>query len=118
MNKPIDDLSRGDPDSLTLDDLANKSMDSDADGDSELEDSLVRSNTMSTVSMMDQDRLDALSRANAELSRRIQESERALLQKVTDHEIELEELQAKLDELTEELHATKREEKELRTKEV
>jgi hypothetical protein len=115
--KSIDDLAPNDPANLTAQDLSSAS-DDESEAEHFLDQSLIRSSNASIASDTSQDRIDTLQRTNQDLMRRVQESERVLHQKVADHEIELEELQAKLDELTEELHATKREEKELRAKEV
>jgi hypothetical protein len=96
--------------------------DSENDSDSEDESSLGlvldRSATSSTVSLEPFERLDALQKANAELSRKLVEADRALQNKLTEHDNDLEEIQARLEELKTELTATKREEKELRAKEV
>jgi TolA-binding protein len=96
---------------------------SDSDPESDGEDStlglvLDRSAASSTVSMEPHDRVDALQRANAELGRKLMEAERTLQGKLNDHENELEEMQGRLEEVRSELSATKREEKELRAKEV
>lgn len=77
-----------------------------------------RSTTSSTVSMEPMDRLDVLQRANTELSKKLMDAERTLQNKLAAHESELEDMQGRLDELEAELVSTKREEKELRTKEV
>lgn len=69
-------------------------------------------------SLAPQDRVEALQKNNQELSRRLVDAERTLQNRLADHEVEIEEMQAKLDELKSELTATKREEKELRNKEV
>jgi hypothetical protein len=96
-----------------------RSSDSDSDGeDSSLGLVMDRSAASSTVSLEPQDRLDALQRANAELSRKLIEAERTLQNKLSEHELELEEMQGRLEEVRSELSATKREEKELRSKEV
>ena len=96
--------------------------DSGSDSDSEDESSLGlvldRTATSSTVSLEPLDRVDALQKANAELSRKLMEADRALQNKLTEHDNDLEEMQARLEELKSELTATKREEKELRAKEV
>jgi hypothetical protein len=94
--------------------------DSGPDSDSEDTLGLVldRSAASSTVSMEPLDRVDALQRANAELGRKLMEAERTLQGKLADHENELEEMQGRLEEVRSELSATKREEKELRAKEV
>lgn len=103
-----------------------RSRDSDSDSDHEdmthrVSDFILdheRSIASSAASLAPQDRLDAMSRANEELARKVMEAERSLQNRLTDHELEIEELQSKLDELRSELTATKREEKELRNKEV
>jgi predicted RNase H-like nuclease (RuvC/YqgF family) len=78
-----------------------------------------RQSTSSTVSMMEpQDRLDALQRTNNDLNRKLREAEATLQTRLNEHDSEIEELQARIDELNAELGATKREEKELRIKEV
>ena len=96
--------------------------DSGTDSDSEDESSLGlvldRSATSSTVSLEPLDRVDALQKANVELSRKLIEADRALQNKLMEHDNDLEEMQARLEELKTELTATKREEKELRAKEV
>jgi hypothetical protein len=95
------------------------SDDSDSDGeDSSLGLVLDRSTSSSTVSMEPLERLEGLQRANTDLSRKLMEAEQTLQRKLTDHELELEEMQSRLEEVRSELSATKREEKELRSKEV
>lgn len=99
-------------------------MGSDGDPDSDEDEAntlglvLDRSTTSSNASMAPQDRLDALQRANAELGKKLMDAEKTLQNKLTDHESELEEMQGRLEEMRAELSATKREEKELRSKEV
>ena len=101
-----------------------RSHGSDSDSDQEADDDqtlglvLDRPIASSVASMMPQDRLDALQRANAELARKLMEAEKTLQNRLTEHEIELEELENRLDEAKSELMAAKREEKELRAKEV
>ncbi|KAG6898670.1 hypothetical protein C0993_005247 [Termitomyces sp. T159_Od127] len=73
--------------------------------------------TSSTASMESMDRLDALHRANEDLSRKLNDAEKTLQNKLLEHESELEEMQSRLEEMRTELNATKREEKELRSKE-
>ena len=91
----------------------------DEDSDSDHEDSLLGLvMDRSTVSLEPLDRLDALQRANAELNRKCMEAERTLQHKLSEHELELEELQSRLEEVRSELAHTKREEKELRSKDV
>lgn len=96
---------------------------SDSDSDGEDDDEVLglvmdRSTTSSTVSMEPMDRVDVLQRANTELGRKLMDAERTLQKKLSEHEYELEEMQSRLDEMRSELSATKREEKELRSKEV
>ncbi|KAF9223815.1 hypothetical protein BS17DRAFT_753885 [Gyrodon lividus] len=91
--------------------------DSDSDDESSLGLVLDRSATSSTLSLEPLDKVDALQKSNAELSRKLIESDRAYQNKLTEHDNELEEMQARLEELKSELTATKREEKELRAKE-
>ncbi|KZV67327.1 hypothetical protein PENSPDRAFT_688229 [Peniophora sp. CONT] len=75
-----------------------------------------RSAKSSTISMEAEERMDVLQKANNELSKKLIESERLLQNRLNDHEAELEEMQQKLEETWAELAATKREEKELRSK--
>ena len=94
-----------------------------SDSDEDEEDSALglvmdRSAASSTVSMEPMDRLDALQRSNADKTRKLMEAEQTLQNKLTEHELELEEMQGRLEEMRSELSATKREEKELRSKEV
>ncbi|KAG6888315.1 hypothetical protein C0992_008849 [Termitomyces sp. T32_za158] len=77
-----------------------------------------RTVTSSTASMEPMDRLDALHRANEDLSRKLNDAEKTLQNKLLEHESELEEMQIRLEEMRTELNATKREEKELRSKEI
>jgi hypothetical protein len=77
-----------------------------------------RSVTSSIASLAPQDRVEALQKNNQDLARRLMEAERSLQNRLADHEVEIEEMQGKLDEMKSELSATKREEKELRNKEV
>ena len=93
--------------------------DSDDEGDSAL--GLVMDRTSaasSTISLDLQERLEALQRINTELGRKLLEAEQTIQHKLAEHELELEEMQGRLEEARSELSATKREEKELRTKEV
>lgn len=92
--------------------------DSDEEQDSSLGLVLDRNTASSTASMEPLERLDALQRTNAELGRKLMEAERTLQNRLAEHESELEEMQSKLEEMRSELSATKREEKELRSKEV
>ncbi|KAF9463946.1 hypothetical protein BDZ94DRAFT_1257839 [Collybia nuda] len=99
--------------------MPRSSEDSDSDGEEDSALGLVmdRSAASSTVSMEPMDRLDVLQRANTELSKKLMDAERTLQNKLSAHESELEDMQGRLDELEAELVSTKREEKELRTKE-
>ncbi|KIJ51491.1 hypothetical protein M422DRAFT_58957 [Sphaerobolus stellatus SS14] len=76
-----------------------------------------RSIASSIASLGPHERLEALQKNNHELARRAMEAEKNLQNRLADHEMEIEDLQSKLDELKSELTATKREEKELRNKE-
>jgi hypothetical protein len=77
-----------------------------------------RSVNSSVASLAPLDRVEALQKNNQELARRLVDAERTLQNRLADHEVEIEEMQGKLDEMKSELTATKREEKELRNKEV
>lgn len=96
--------------------------DSDEDSDDALETALglvmERSAASSTISLAMEERLEAMQKTNTELGRKLMEAENTLSRRLTDHEMELEEMQLRLEEARVELSATKREEKELRTKEV
>ncbi|KAF8577772.1 UPF0014-domain-containing protein [Ramaria rubella] len=103
------------------------SHDSDSDGDSDDDEThrmsmgLIldhdRSVASSIASLAPQDRVEALQKNNQDLARRLMEAERSLQNRLADHEVEIEEMQSKLDDIKSELTATKREEKELRNKE-
>lgn len=93
-----------------------------ATNDSDDEDSalglvLDRSTASSTVSLQPDDR-EELTRVNADLRRKLMDAEKTLQNRLSEHESELEEFQGRLEEMRSELSATKREEKELRSKEV
>lgn len=92
--------------------------DSDEEPDSALGLVMDRSVKSSTVSLEKDERIEALSRQNSDLKRRLMEVEKTLQAKLSEHESELEEFQGRLEEMRSELSATKREEKELRSKEV
>lgn len=102
--------------------MPNHGSDSEDDSDNEFDLGLVmdmsRSAASSTVSLDMQERLDALGKTNSELGRKLMDAENTLQRKLMDHELDLEEMQLRLEEAKTELAATKREEKELRTKEV
>ena len=77
-----------------------------------------RSAASSTASIEVEERLEALNRLNQDLARKLVEAERTLQTRLSDHEQELEDMQLRLEDAKSELSATKREEKELRSKEV
>ena len=95
--------------------------DSDSDGD---EDDIARglvherTITASTISLDLQERLDALQKVNDDLRRKVNDAEETLQRKLAEHEADLENMQQRIEELKSELSATKRQEKELRAKEV
>lgn len=94
-----------------------------SDSDSDDEESVLglvteRDLRPSNASMAEYERLEALSKQNKELQKKRMEAEELLHRKVAEHETEYAELQLALEQLREELSATKREEKELRSKEV
>lgn len=105
-------LSRNDP-----------GADTDSGSGSDGEDSnlglvMDRTVTSSTVSMEPNERVEALQRVNTDLKKKLADAEMTLQNKLTQHELDLEDFQARVDELRSELSACKREEKELRSKEV
>lgn len=77
-----------------------------------------RSIALSTVSMEVSERIEALTRTNDQLGRKVVELETTLQNKLAEHELELEETHQRLEELRSELSASNREEKELRAKDV
>ena len=74
--------------------------------------------TTSDTSLADYERIEALQKQNEELHRKMLECEELLNNKVAEHETEYAELQGVLEQLKAELTSAKREEKELRGKEV
>lgn len=94
--------------------------DDDTDSDDEVQDILVydRSASQSTTSMDSQERVDVLNKTIDELRKKLSDTEKGLNRKVNDLELELEEAQEKLEELKAELIAGRKEEKELKSKEV
>lgn len=103
----------------------NRDSDSDGDGDVDGDETHrifsmdhERSIASSIASLAPHERVDALQKNNQDLVRRLMDAERTLQSRLADHEVEIEEMQSKLDELKSELTYTKREEKELRNKEV
>ena len=92
--------------------------DSDSKDESSLGLVLDRSAASSTMSLEPFECLDTLQKANTALGCKLMEAERTLQVKLQEHDTDLEEMEARLEELKSELTATKREEKELRVKEV
>ena len=97
--------------------------DSDSDSDSDREDAALglvheRTVTASSISLDLQERLDAQQKANDDLRRKLSDAEDTLQRKLSEHEADLESMQQRIEELKVELSATKRQEKELRGKEV
>ena len=94
--------------------------DDDSDSDEEVQNILVydRSATQSNASMDSQERVDVLNKTIDELRKKLSDTEKGLNRKVNDLELELEEAQEKLEELKAELIAARKEEKELKSKEV
>jgi len=92
----------------------------DSDSDDEVQDLLVydRSAAPSIASMDSQERVDVLNKTIDELRKKLSDTEKGLNRKVNDLELELEEAQEKLEELKAELIAGRKEEKELKSKEV
>jgi chromosome segregation ATPase len=95
-------------------------QDGDSDSDEEVENVLVyeRSLVPSNASMDSQERVDVLNKTIDELRKKLVDTEKGLNRKVNDLEMELEEAQEKLEELKTELVAGRKEEKELKSKEV
>ncbi|KAJ7340774.1 hypothetical protein DFH08DRAFT_783222 [Mycena albidolilacea] len=97
--------------------------DSDSDSDDDAGDMVrdgdpSRSTASSSASLVDpSERVAALQRVNADLARKLADTERAMQRKLAEQESEFEELQGRLEETRNELTAAKREEKELRGKE-
>ena len=103
--------------------MPRKGVDSDSDDDDLDADQLLglvmdRSAASSTASLDIQERLEVFQRLNTDLGRKLLEAERTLQNRLAEHEQELEDMQIRLEEARSELSATKREEKELRSKEV
>ena len=94
--------------------------------DEEIENSLGRildhrpsiASLISTISMEDQEKIEALEKSNKDMARKLMEAERTLQNRMVQHESELADMESRLEEVRSELSATKREEKELRGKEV
>jgi TolA-binding protein len=94
--------------------------DDDSDSDDDVDGVLVydRSAAPSNASMDSQERVDVLNKTIDELRKKLSDTEKGLNRKVNDLELELEEAQEKLEELKAELIAARKEEKELKSKEV
>lgn len=103
--------------------MPRRGNDSDSDSDSDGDDmarGLVheRTITVSTISLDMQERIEALQKTNDDLRRKLNDAEETLQKKLNEHEQDLENMQQRLEEMKSELSATKRQEKELRAKEV
>ncbi|PBL03350.1 hypothetical protein ARMGADRAFT_910387, partial [Armillaria gallica] len=85
--------------------------------DSELGLVMERQTTSSTASLEPFERVDAMQKQIAELMRRLTETDRALQKRISEHDSEVEEMSTRIDELRSELNASKRDEKDLRSKE-
>ncbi len=123
MNMPPEGRHRedGSVSSILLPSRRREDEDSDSGGEDEdptLGLVLDRSARSSMVSIAPQDQLDALQKANTDLVHKLRSVEQNMQHRLIDHETEIEELQNRLEELKSELSASKREEKELRGKEV
>ena len=100
-----------------------RQSDSDSDSDSDGDDPTLglvheRIPTASTISLDMPERLDALQRVNDELRRKLYDTEESLQKRLSEREAEIEDMQQRLDEMKSELMTTKRQEKELKAKEV
>lgn len=96
---------------------SSSSSDEDDDGDDHTF-AFIRDRNDSLASVATIEREEALQRSNQELSRRVVEQDRILQRKISEHEAELEQLEIALEETKSELSSSKREEKELRSKEM
>jgi len=94
--------------------------DDDSGSDDEVQSILLydRSAAPSNASMDSIERVDVLNKTIDELRKKLSDTEKGLNRKVNDLELELEEAQEKLEELKAELIAARKEEKELKSKEV
>lgn len=77
-----------------------------------------RSSILSTASMTADDRVELMDKVNKDLQRKVADAEATLQRKLSEHEGELEEMQSRLEESRMELMMAKKEEKELKNKEV
>ncbi|KAH7929218.1 hypothetical protein BV22DRAFT_1125979 [Leucogyrophana mollusca] len=116
-----DDHSTNIMDSISSLSMPRSASASDSDREDEDESALGlvldRSAASSTASLAPLDCLDALQKANADLARKLVDAQRTLQNKLLEHDVDLDEMQGRIDELRSELTATKREGKELRGKE-
>ncbi|KAG7451386.1 uncharacterized protein BT62DRAFT_1071960 [Guyanagaster necrorhizus] len=97
--------------------MPHSSSDSDEEDHSELGLVMERQTTSSTASLEPFERVDAMQKQISELMRRLTETDRALQKRISEHDSEVEELSTRIDELRSELNASKRDEKDLRSKE-
>lgn len=99
-----------------------RGSDSDPDSDEEEDPTMGlvvdRSTANSMASMMPEDRIEALRKTNQDMARKLVDAEDRLRLQMEAHETDIEQMENKLEELRSELSSTKREEKELRSKEV
>lgn len=103
--------------------IPRRSSASDSDSDSDGDDPTLglvheRLPTSSTISLDMPERVDALQRVNDELRRKLNDTEENLQKRLQEREAEIEDMQQRLDEMKSELMSAKRNEKELRAKEV
>ncbi|KAG8905983.1 hypothetical protein FRB99_007840, partial [Tulasnella sp. 403] len=98
--------------------FAHEGGDSDDDTAS-MKDNLIRPHLPSDASMSTpEERVEALQRVNIDLSRKFKELDRHLHDRLSEREFEIEELTMRLDEMRVELQAARKDEKDLRQREV
>ncbi|KAI0342594.1 hypothetical protein BDW22DRAFT_1357031 [Trametopsis cervina] len=120
MSPPPSDLSETSFDAAMRANLARRSEDSDSDGDDSEGDHTLdfrHSRESSTTSLNLQERLDAMHKVHDDLRRKLKEAEDNLQHRMADHEDELARMEQELETLKDELISTKKQEKELRSKE-
>ncbi|KAF7324535.1 hypothetical protein MKEN_00494400 [Mycena kentingensis (nom. inval.)] len=105
-----------DPPDAKADTMSRANDNSADDKDTDTESNDMRSHG-STGDPSPQDRVEALQRANEMLGYKLREEERTLQVKMSEHESTHEDMQMRLEEVSNELGAAKREEKELRSNE-
>ena len=82
-------------------------------------DMLTRPHTASDASLSTpEERIEALQRVNAELHKKLKDNDRMLLARLQERELEIEDLQGRLEELRTELQTAQKDQKELRQKGV